>query len=127
MVDIYFSETVDKNCRCSFLAIKKQAHRIGESANLAAEYELYALGQKAVIYRTTIIVLVPQGVATIKALIRFGIVKHAEQLLHARSQQIISAPILLNHENNIPRPGSGSAVVFGFNAGWQKHIFIERL
>ena len=71
------------------------------------------------IYRTTIIVLVPQGAATIKALIRFGIVKHAEQLLHARSQQIISAAILLNHENNIPRPGSGSAVVFGLNAGWQ--------
>ena len=45
------------------------------------------------IYRTTIIVLVPQGAATIKALIRFGIVKHAEQLLHARSQQIISAAI----------------------------------
>lgn len=76
------------------------------------------------IYRTTIIVLVPQGAATIKALIRFGIVKHAEQLLHARSQQIISAAILLNHENNIPRPGSGSAVVFGFNAGWQNHRFI---
>jgi hypothetical protein len=34
------------------LQIKKQAHRIGESANLAAEYELYALGQKAVIYHT---------------------------------------------------------------------------
>lgn len=79
------------------------------------------------IYRTLIIVLVPQGAATIKALIRFGIVKHAEQLFNARCQQIISAPILLNHENNIPGPGSGSTVVLGFNAGWQKHIFIERL
>lgn len=48
-----------------FLQIKKQAHREDESANFAAEYKLYALGQQAVIYRTIFMIRCSHNIARI--------------------------------------------------------------
>jgi hypothetical protein len=64
LIDICFFENGwQKAVGTPFLQIKKQAHRIGESANLAAEYELYALGQKAVIYRTIFMICCSHNIA----------------------------------------------------------------